>query len=162
LRTIQKRSLLPSATVSALLHLSGVATASPFLDFVQQDPLGVGGVSDAVVSPDGAHLYVASFGEDAIAVLARDAGTGGLTPVEVLHDGVGGVDGLDGVEDVVVSPDGAHVYAAAREEDAVSVFARNAGTGALTFLAVIRQGDPGIDGLNGARSLAIGPDGGTL
>src|SRR5262245_26914940 len=45
---------------------------------------GVGGVdglasaADVAVSPDGANVYVSGSGDDAIAVFARDAATGGL------------------------------------------------------------------------------------
>jgi hypothetical protein len=42
------------------------------------------------------------------------------------------------------------------------VFSRNAGTGALTYIGKVTQNDPGITSLDGARSLAVSPDGKTL
>jgi 6-phosphogluconolactonase (cycloisomerase 2 family) len=75
-------------------------------------------------------VYVARDG--ALAVFARDAGTGALTAVQTVQDGMGGTDGLAGVSDVVVSPDGAQVYVVGRLDDAVAVFARNGSTGALS------------------------------
>jgi hypothetical protein len=74
------------------------------------------------LSPDGAHVYAAGWNDDAVAVFARDAGTGALTFIEAQRDGVGGVDGLDGAFSVTLSPDGAHVYAAGQNDNAVVVF----------------------------------------
>ena len=56
------------------------------------------------------------------ALMAR---AGFLSFLEVHRDGVGGVDGLRGASSVMVSPDGAHVYAAGRQDHAVAVFGRD-------------------------------------
>ena len=106
-------------------------------------------ITALAVSPDGAHLYAAGYGEDAVAVFDRDGATGRLTFVEVYRDGSGGVDGLDGARAVVVSPDGLHVYVAGYMEDAVAVFARNSATGALAFQQVVRDNTGGVDGVDG-------------
>jgi 6-phosphogluconolactonase (cycloisomerase 2 family) len=135
------------------------------LTFVEAERDGVGGVDGldgaqaVVLSPDGAHVYVAAGTDDALAVFSRDGGTGALTFVEAQRDGVGGVDGLDGATAVAVSPDGAHLYVAASEDDAVAVFSRDGGTGALTFVEVQRDGLAGVDGLDGARTIAASGDG---
>jgi 6-phosphogluconolactonase (cycloisomerase 2 family) len=92
-------------------------------------------------------------------VFARDAMTGSLTFVEAKFDNTGGVNGLAGAHSVDVSPDGAHVYVAGRYDDAVAVFARNASTGALTFVEVQIDGLGGVDGLLGATSVRVSPDG---
>ena len=47
------------------------------------------------ISPDGNHIYVAGDLDDTVAVFARDAVTGRLSVVEVVQNGVDGVDGLD-------------------------------------------------------------------
>jgi DNA-binding beta-propeller fold protein YncE len=100
------------------------------LDF----PVGV------AVSPDGRNVYVASSVSDAVAVFDRDPATGALDQKEgtegcVSDDGTGGdcANGvaLDSPIDVAVSPDGGNVYVAAAGSDAVVVFNRNIGTGAL-------------------------------
>jgi DNA-binding beta-propeller fold protein YncE len=93
-----------------------------------------------------------------IPVPASWAGTV-LEFVEAEFDGVGGVDGLDAAYGVTVSPDGAHVYAAGRYDDAVAVFERDGLTGALTFVEAEFDGLGGIDGLDGASSVAVSPDG---
>jgi 6-phosphogluconolactonase (cycloisomerase 2 family) len=74
-------------------------------------------------------------------------------------DGVGGVDGLDGASSVAVSPDGADVYVAGRNDDSLAAFSREASTGALTYRGRMVDGVGGIDGLDGARAVAVSPNG---
>ena len=135
------------------------------LTFVEAQFDGVGGVDgldnaeSVTVSPDGNFVYAASQGDDAIAVFSRDAGTGALTFVEAQFDGVGGADGLDGAQSVTVSPDGNFVYATSLTDDAIAVFSRDAGTGALTFVEAQFDGVGGVDGLDNAESVTVSPDG---
>jgi 6-phosphogluconolactonase (cycloisomerase 2 family) len=88
------------------------------LTFVEAQRDGIGGVDGLFViqwvsvSPDGKHIYTASYRDYAVAVFSRDENTGKLTFVEIQKDDVGGVDGLYGASFVTVSPDGEHVYAA--------------------------------------------------
>jgi 6-phosphogluconolactonase (cycloisomerase 2 family) len=70
-----------------------------------------------------------------------------------------GIDGLSGVQDSVISPDGKHMYAVAGLDNAVVAFSRNATTGELTHVQSVFDTDPGINGLNSARGVAISPDG---
>ncbi len=119
---------------------------------------GLDDVQSVTISPAGDSVYTTSF-EDAIAVFSRDAMTGELTFVEALFDGVGGVDGLDGVLAVAVSPDGLHAYAVGSIEDSLVHFSRDGVTGELTFVEALFDGAGGVDGLEGVRSLAISPDG---
>ncbi|HEU5265024.1 MAG TPA: beta-propeller fold lactonase family protein [Gaiellaceae bacterium] len=135
------------------------------------------GARSAAVSPDGASVYVASFFSDAVAAFSRDTATGALTQLSgasgcVSETGSGGscVDGaaLDGARTVVVSPDGANVYVAAETSGAISVFARDELTGALTQLpglaaCVSQTGADGtcVDGraLGGAGGIEVSADG---
>jgi DNA-binding beta-propeller fold protein YncE len=111
------------------------------------------------VSPDGRHVY-ASAGEAAVAAFARNVTTGELSFVEAEKDEVAGVDGLAGANGIIVSPDGGHVYVAGFLDDAVAVFTRNAGTGALDFVEAHRT--PGSGSLAGAIDVAVSPDGATV
>jgi 6-phosphogluconolactonase (cycloisomerase 2 family) len=121
---------------------------------------GLNGAYSVAVSPDGGNIYVASIYDDAIAIFHW---TGDVLGYEgVVKDGIGGVDGLDGANSVVVSPDGNHVYVASRVDDAVAMFERNISSGALTYLGMMQDGVDGVDGLDGARSIAINPDGSQL
>jgi 6-phosphogluconolactonase (cycloisomerase 2 family) len=135
------------------------------LTFVENQRDGVGGVdgldgaNSVAVSADGNHLYAASWDDEAVAVFSRNTATGALTFVEVHKDGVGGVDGLNGALAVTISPDGKHLYAAGNDDNAVAVFSRNPTTGALAFLEFQKDGVGGVDGLSGAYSMAVTPDG---
>jgi 6-phosphogluconolactonase (cycloisomerase 2 family) len=74
-----------------------------------------------------------------------------------------GQDGvLNGAVAAVVSGDGGFVYVAAEDDDAIGVFARDAASGALTFISVVRDGVDGVDGLDGAGALALSSDGAFL
>jgi 6-phosphogluconolactonase (cycloisomerase 2 family) len=120
---------------------------------------GLDGVDSATISPDGDYVYTTSWGDDAVTVFSCTTETGELTYVEALFDGVGPVDGLEGAWSIAISPDGNHAYVAGYDEDAVAVFSRNATTGKLTFVEAQRDGSGPVDGLDGARSVAVSPDG---
>jgi 6-phosphogluconolactonase (cycloisomerase 2 family) len=135
------------------------------LTLVQVAKDGVGTIdglafpASLALSPDGAHLYVAAGRSNGVAVFGRDAATGALTFIESQRNGVAGVEGLTGASAVVVSGDGSFVYAAGQQDHAVVVFRRNALTGWLTFVEVVRQGVNGITGIAGPLGLAVSPDG---
>ncbi|MEH2377112.1 beta-propeller fold lactonase family protein [Nostoc sp.] len=120
---------------------------------------GLGGVESVTVSPDGKFLYAAGTTDSAVGVFARNVETGKLSFVEFQKDGTNGIDGLGGAESVTVSPDGKFLYAAGTTDSAVGVFARNVETGKLSFVEVQKDGTNGIDGLGGANSLTVSPDG---
>ena len=146
----------------AALRRDPATGALTFIDIEEDNQAGVDGLWGAgtvVVSPDGGHIYVASFLDDALAVFSRDPSSGTLTFVEAIKDTDPGIDGLDAARSVAVSPDGKHVYAAANEDSAVAVFSRNPSSGALTFVEAIKDTDPGVDGLGGAFGVAVSPDG---
>ncbi len=111
---------------------------------------GLYGARHLAVSPDGAHLYVASSslqaGRPALAVFGRDASTGGLSFVEAI--GSEDVGALDNARYVRVSPDSRHLYVATY--GGVLAFARDSSTGALSYLGL-------HDGR--ADSIATSPDG---
>lgn len=114
---------------------------------------GLDGARSVVVSPDGKHVYVGSGQDDAVAAFSRNAATGELTWIEAEFDGVSAVDGLNGVEAIALSHDGATLYVAGLLDNAVAVFSRNATTGELSFVEVLTDG-----GLAGVHSLAVSPD----
>jgi Tol biopolymer transport system component len=149
--------------VMSLLFVTPSSAA--FLTFVEIQKDGVNGVDglnfvqSVAISLDGKHIYAASWIDNAVAVFSRNASTGALTFVEMQKDGIGGVDGLASAYSVTVSLDGKHVYVAGESDDAVSVFSRNASTGALAFVEVQKDSIGGVDGLDGARSVTVSPDG---
>ncbi|MFC1561843.1 choice-of-anchor D domain-containing protein [candidate division KSB1 bacterium] len=130
---------------------------------MQKDGVGVvdglAGSFNVTVSPDGAFVYATGYTDDAVAVFSRNPATGALTYVEMQQDGVGVVDGLDEAYGVTVSPDGAFVYVTGYLDNAVAVFSRNPATGALTYVEMQKDGVGGVDGLAGAVSVKVSPDG---
>ena len=143
-------------------------TTSGALTFVQsvRDNTAAGGNSlngptATITSPDGAYVYAAAAGDNAITRFTRDTViTFGrlLSPTPVVDNG-GSIDGLSGVAWAAMSPDGKHVYTAAPTDNAVGVFARNSGTGALTYVEKQTNGVGPVVGLLGARGVAVTPDG---
>jgi DNA-binding beta-propeller fold protein YncE len=133
------------------------------------------GPAAVAVSPDGASVYVAAGADGAIAIFRR-AADGSLTPQGCVGDagtttcGTGPDDrqeGLDGVADLTVTPDGRHVFAVSPVEGTIVHLRRDPSTGALTPGGCY-DGPGGPDlcffqiaGLDGARTVAaVDPPGG--
>ncbi len=122
---------------------------------------GLEGASSVEVSPDGEQVYVTGRGADGgVARFTRNsnsgnAGFGKLTFVETIAATVG--NGLVGVIDARLSVDGRVLYAASFDSDTLAVFGRAAG-GQLQFIEVKEDGVGGVDGLFGARRLAVSDD----
>ncbi len=70
-----------------------------------------------------------------------------------------GVPGLGGAAALAASPDGRHLYAVARDDDALAVFTRDAAGGRLSFVDAYVDGVGGVFGLDAAGSVAVSPDG---
>lgn len=97
---------------------------------------GIGGARGITDSPDGNHVYIA--GGSHIAVYRRQLNVHGnrtqnLEFVQVLVDGINSVDGLHGAHDVVVTPDGRHVYVASFNDQKIAIFERVSETGRLIY-----------------------------
>jgi 6-phosphogluconolactonase (cycloisomerase 2 family) len=123
---------------------------------------GLAGAYAVVVSSDGKHVYVTGYNDNAVAYFSRDSLNGSLTYLGNRKDGVGGVNTLAGANDLVLSPLGDYLYVASRTDDSVTAFSRNSTTGGLSMIGSLRDGVGGVDGLDGARGIAIRPDGRTL
>jgi 6-phosphogluconolactonase (cycloisomerase 2 family) len=145
---------------------SGVDTCAVSTDGLQRN-------EGMTLSPDGTSAYVAADDDDAVTALARDPGSGALTPVGCVDDNDTGADdcaqsadGLAGAHSVTVSPDGKSVYVTADFDDAVAVFKRDPASGALTPKGCVQDNDSATDGcaqstdgLDGAHSVVVSPDG---
>jgi len=124
--------------LGCLGQLSGCATVPAGLTGAVENPKGL------VVSPDGANVYAADEGSSAVDVFSRNLLTGTLTLTGCVgeHAGCQPTIPEKAVErpfSVVVSPNGADVYAASVGSNAIDEFARDASTGALTYLGCIGQ-----------------------
>lgn len=139
------------------------------------------GARGLAISPDQKHVYVTGRTANTLVVFDRNSTTGLLSPApgpstppkQVIHHGdttgtTPSTVPLETPTNVIVSPDGAHVYVTSAALDAenrstVSVFSRNSTTGLLTFLEswgdTTMFGSQAAEGLGGAINLAISPDG---
>jgi 6-phosphogluconolactonase (cycloisomerase 2 family) len=113
------------------------------------------------ISPDGDHLYATSDSGDRVLLFRRLDGDGALQFLDAFDSSVPGMEGalLDGPDDVLVSANGAHVYVAARDSDAIAVFGRDPSTGQLSWLGNQVDGSGAVSGLDGVVALALSPDG---
>ena len=114
---------------------------------------------DVVVSGDGKFVYTAGSSDDKIGRFSRNLTTGALTFGAAVTDNAAGVNGIDGVEDLALSPDGMHLYAAGRADDALAVFSRDATTGALTFVEAELNGLAVDSSLDRPLAVDVSPDG---
>jgi DNA-binding beta-propeller fold protein YncE len=94
--------------------------------------------------------------ENDVAVFARDAASGRLTPIEAVSTGLAPSRAL------APSPDGSHMYVTSFNANAVTAFQRDPATGRLTRLASWRNGVGGVQGLNGAFGIALSGDGASV
>ncbi len=163
---IRKQTTRIMVVMMIVTMIEGLLGGSPVMaaekiHFIEAvyDGTGLGGANSVTVSPDGKHLYASGLIDDTVVVFSRSELTGALSFVEIHRDGVDGIDGLDGIRAMIVSPDGKYLYTVGFEDRAVVVFSRNETTGALTFVEMQQQGVGGVDGLAGAISVTVSPDG---
>lgn len=135
------------------------------LTFVEVERDGVSGVDgldgaeSVIVSGDGKHVYVAGSSDSSVVVFSRNSSTGALTFIERQQDGLGGVEGLLLVYGLALSPDGDHLYTAARGDSAVAVFERDANDGRLTFVEAELDTTSPDRGLLRCEGVTVSPDG---
>jgi 6-phosphogluconolactonase (cycloisomerase 2 family) len=142
------------------------------------------GAAASAITPDGKTLVVASQEDAALALFARDADTGAVTPAgcvrnqepqgddavpddlddedaEEAQAGCKPAKALYGPQEVVVSPDGRGVFALGG--DSLAAFSRDPGTGELTQTgcaeeALSYKSCSAARGLFGARGMAVSSD----
>ena len=122
---------------------------------------GITGINNAKaidISSDGKHAYVVGYSDNSVSVFSINASDGKLTFVENKTDGTGGVDGLQGAYDVIVSSDGKSVYVVGKDEHSLAVFSRNATTGELTYVDKEVQGGDGVTKMNTPTGVGISND----
>jgi DNA-binding beta-propeller fold protein YncE len=139
--------------------------------------LALGSPEGVAVSADGANVYVAAPGSNAVDIFSRNTSTGALTQAT---DDTGCIAGgavtgcspgvqLSGADAVVVSPNDASVYVTSLVSDSVTAFSRTSagqlsqlsGTSACVINVLAVGGSLGRE-LSGAEGLAVSPDGASV
>lgn len=143
-------------------------TSTGALTLAQTLKNGVGGISGLgfgnaiALSPDGKHVYFNSGLIGGIVLFERNTTTGLLTFKKVAaQNNTAGVQGLDNIRAVRISPDGANLYTAGQEGGA-AMFLRNSSTGDLTFIGAHRNGtdvNAVPVGLEEGSAMIVSPDG---
>lgn len=123
---------------------------------------GLDGASAVAVSADGRHVVVAGGFDDSLAVYARDAATGRLEFRDLIRIGSNGGAALDGPQSLAFSADGATLFVAAINSDAIHVLRRDAVTGGLAPVSTVGGTAGSLSELDGVRSIVLMPDGGLI
>jgi 6-phosphogluconolactonase (cycloisomerase 2 family) len=158
------RNVYAVAAFSSTLTAFARDTNTGMLSLVELHKQGINGVDGlnyaycVRISSDGRNVYAVGTSSNAVAVFRRSTTTGTLTFLEVLTEGIGGVDGLASTKSLWVSPNGEYVYVAGSADNAVAVFRRDQQTGALTFVEAQKNGINGVSGLTWAYGVTVSPD----
>jgi 6-phosphogluconolactonase (cycloisomerase 2 family) len=115
---------------------------------------GLSGHTAVAVISDGKNVYVASDFDRSVAVFAVQPDS--LAPVQILK--ASDAPGLGALADLLVAPDGGHVYAAVASGDRIAVFQRDPVDGRLSPAGSVADTPPGR-GLAGPSRLAMSADG---
>ncbi len=86
---------------------------------------GLNGAYHISISSDGLMVYVTGRNDNALTIFKRDVNTGRLTFSEVYYNGMNGISGLNGADDISISPDGLSVYVTGRIDNTIAVFKKN-------------------------------------
>lgn len=117
---------------------------------------GLINVYGVTVSPDDKQVYAAIRG--GIVALNRDLNTGALTFQGVYPGKATGISGFSGAP-LVIKPDGSELYVTSVDDNALTIFGRDAQTGALVFKSSLVNGTGNLQTLDGAMGVAVSPDG---
>ncbi|MCL6389413.1 hypothetical protein EXT73_02705 [Pectobacterium atrosepticum] len=142
---------------------------------VGSDTIPLKSPSGIVLSSDGKSAYISNLGNNSITVLSRDAETGSLSYVSTINKSTIAADAnsaeipkddryLNGLQDIVISPDNRFVYVSSNTQGTVSIFSRDGDTGALTYAGTLDLYSAGHIAANALslRELAMSEDGSAL
>jgi 6-phosphogluconolactonase (cycloisomerase 2 family) len=122
-----------------------------------------------VTSGDGKNVYSVALGGDLVE-FTRDQSTGALSELGCVTVGASGcsavnVPGMQGPQEMALSPDGRNAYVVTSSDDALVTFSRDPASGALTETACVSSkaalpaGCSAADGLKNPYGVTVSPDG---
>ena len=134
------------------------------MDFIGNTITGIGGASNVIVSADGRYVYVASETDRTIAFFVRHQGEDQLTFISsTVFDEAGNLFNIDLPSAMAFTPGGSVLMVSSESGNLVAFFEVSE-TGDLRAVGTLEDGglDSGtntIDGIGGASSLVVSPDG---
>ncbi|WP_406642586.1 beta-propeller fold lactonase family protein [Pectobacterium brasiliense] len=167
-----------STTKNAVVFFSRDTTSGALTfvgSLVGSDTIPLKSPSGIVLSSDGTSAYISNLGNDSITVLSRDAETGTLDYVTTINKSTIAADTksaeippddryLNGLQDIVISPDNRFVYVSSNSQGTVSIFSRDADSGELTYAGTLNLYSAGHIPANALalRELVMSEDGSAL
>ncbi|MEQ9849129.1 beta-propeller fold lactonase family protein [Pectobacterium brasiliense] len=167
-----------STTKNAVVFFSRDTTSGALTfvgSLVGSDTIPVRSPSGIVLSSDGTSAYISNLGNHSITVLSRDAATGSLNYITTINKTTIVADAnsaeipkddryLNGLQDIVISPDNRCVYVSSNSQGTVSIFSRDVDTGALTYAGTLDLYSAGHIPANALslRELVMSEDGSAL
>ncbi len=127
--------------------------------FLGQPSAKWGEVSTLAFDASGRQLYASGFEGRPLPHFDRDPATGALAFEPPPGDPT---EGITGLYDLAVSPDGEHLYATGSHSESIATFGWDDDDGALLPLAASFSSEPGFEGLGLEVSLAMSRDGSRL
>jgi uncharacterized repeat protein (TIGR01451 family) len=125
--------------------------------------LGLRGVRSIVLSADERFVFAAGVTDHTIAVFERSAADGSLKFIERVRDGAGTIEPdfnvIQGIRKLRVDDRGDRLYAVSEQSQSVASFSINSVSGELSYEAVWRNGENGLNALSNARDLVAAPGG---
>lgn len=115
--------------------------------------------SDVKVSPDGRHVFVTGYADEAVACFSRNTANGQLAYTGAIRRADLSGNALAGPRGLSLSRDGKNVYVSNTDGNSIDVFSRNVNTGNLTHLQTFANGAGGVTGLQATQALTVSADG---
>jgi uncharacterized repeat protein (TIGR01451 family) len=124
---------------------------------------GLLAVSDVIINAQGDTVYAAGSGDNSVVVMRRNVASGELEFLEKQTSGIFGVEGLEGVSDLAISSDGAHLYATGPLTGTLTVFSVNqdggVNNGRLSYQQKLQNAVGGVNGLAAVSDVVVSEDG---
>ncbi|MCJ8321235.1 MAG: lactonase family protein [Colwellia sp.] len=123
----------------------------------KKDKLGLLGAYDIAITTDNSQLFVASVASNAVSIFDINK-SGDVVFNHAIRDSDNTEYGLGGAVNVIITPNNSQVIVAGFNENAITIFNRNA-NGALEHSQTLKNGKDGVKNMIEPQGLAMSPDG---
>jgi 6-phosphogluconolactonase (cycloisomerase 2 family) len=126
----------------------------------RKDKLGLLGAYDIAITADNSQLFVASVASNAVSIFDIDK-DGNVVFNHAIRDNDDTKYGLAGAVNVIITPNNSQVIVAGFNENAITIFNRNA-NGVLGYSQTLINGKDGVKNMIAPQGLTTSPDGNYL